>query len=352
MPEYRIDLQTASGVYIDDVPFRNLQGEFFFNKPCQMRWDAPLTALSGLSYADLYPGITEAKVFRNGVNIYTGPIWNVTASSQENNMNFSSQDLSSYFSRRVISADTKFTNKTFGYMAWSLINANQSMAGGGLGITLGTQVSTGAPKGSQRYAKKSGTVLWKAIDTLASAANGFDWYVGPDRAFRALWPRPFNGANISLEHGGNLKNYTLQIMGAYEANYVMIRGPKKLVSSVYIDATRRTKYGLRQFVEYKGSLKSKKKLDAYARKVLNLKNEARFVVSATVDPLGCNPLEGDISIGQVAKTYINDGWSQYSDNMRMTGYQLTVGKQGQETFVLYLSDMREVIGDDTIDDGQ
>jgi hypothetical protein len=347
MAEYRLDLQTRTGGYIEGLAFRDLQGEFFLNKPCQMRWSAPLSSLKGLSYNELFSGIHEVKLFRNDVAIYAGPIWSMTATSKEDNMKFESKDISSYLHRRIISADARYKKKTFGYIAWDLINDNQAMAGGDLGITLGTQVPSTAPKGSPRYAKKSATVIWKAIDKLSSASNGFDWYIDANRQFHALWPRPQGPANVALEYRSGIKSYALQVMGEYEANYTMIRGGKKHVSNVYTNVTARNKYGLRQYAEYKGNLKTKSKLNAYAKKALQLKLESRFAPTLTVDPLLCNPFDGDILLGQIAHTVIDDGWVQYNGDTRMTGFQLTVGKQGDESFNLYVSDMREVIGDDS-----
>jgi hypothetical protein len=131
-------------------------------------------------------------------------------------------------------------------------------------------------------------------------------------------------------------------MGKYVANEVFAKGAVKEVSPTYSDVASKLFFGLRQYAASDTSIKSKTKLDAFARSTLNLRKNPRLIPQLTIDPLKLNPFEGDVKYGYLINTIIDDGWVQFNGTMRCSGFQLTIGKHGQETFVLYINDTREI----------
>lgn len=335
--------QTRTGAYIGDVPFFNLQGEFRMNEPDEIRFKISSQEL--IKYVDpvtqIEAGVTEVCLLRNNIKIFTGPIWTITSGSKSKYLNIMAQDVSSYLKERVIAADTKFTKKRFAYAAWKLIQDAQALTNGDLGITLGQDALTN-PTGSWSYAKKSGIKIYDAISKLASGTNGFDWEIDPDRQLNMYYPRLQPTSNITLEYGGSIRSYSVQQIGTLAANVVFVRGGNKLVSSTYVDADSQAKFGLRQYAPSDTTLKSKAKLEAYAKNVLNLRKNPQAIPELVVDSSKFNPFDDNVRYGTLLNTYIDDGWVQFSGIMRCSGFQLTVGKHGQETFVLYVNDTREI----------
>lgn len=343
MADFILRLQYRDGTYIGEPPFFDLQGEFRMNEPDEIRFS--LSSIDLINYVDpvsqLKEGLTEAILLRDGVPIFTGPIWNITCTSNDKVLKCVAQDISSYLARRNIIAATKFTKKRFAYGAWKLIQNTQALSYGNLGITLGQDALTN-PTGTWSYAGKSGKTVLNAISDLANGTNGFDWEINPDRQLMMYYPRIQTPSLLKLEYGGNIKNYSVQGMGSYVANEVFGRGGNKVVSSTYSDMPSKAFYGLRQYAFSNSNVKSKSKLDGMARSQLNLRKNPRLIPQLTVDSEMVNPFEGDIWFGYLVNTVIDDGWVQFNGTMRCSGFQLTIGKHGDETFVLYINDTREI----------
>jgi len=343
MADFILRLQYRDGTYIGEPPFFDGQGEFRMNEPDEFRFS--LSSIDLINYVDpvsqLKEGLTEAVLLRNGVPIFTGPIWNITCTSNDKILKCVAQDVASYLKHRNIVTATKFTKKRFAAAAWKLIQDTQARSYGDLGITLGLDAVTN-PTGTFSYAAKSGKTIYNAIDDLAKGTNGFDWEINTARQLMMYYPRIQTSSLLTLEYGGNIKNYSVQGMGAYVANEVFARGGNKIVSSTYSDPASQAFYGLRQLSVSNSNAKSKAKLDALARGNLNLRKNPRLVPQLTVDSEMVNPFEGDIWFGNLVNTVINDGWVQFNGIMRCSGFQLTIGKHGDETFVLYINDTREI----------
>jgi hypothetical protein len=345
MADWLLRFQTRTGTYIGETPFFDLQGEFRKNQPDEIRFKVSSQEL--IKYVDpvtqIEAGVTEVMLLRNNIPVFLGPIWTITAGSKEKYLNCMAQDISSYFKQRIVAADTKFTKKRYAYGAWKLIQDSQALSYGDLGITLGQDAPTN-PTGSWSYTRKSGTKIYDAIDKLSQGANGFDWEINTSRQLMLYYPRIQTPSNIILEYGagGAIRTYSVQQIGTYAANEVFVRGGGKIVSSTYSDTPSKIKFGLRHWVGSDSSMKSKAKVDAFARSQLTLRKNPRAIPSIVVDTERLNPFEDGVGYGTLFNTTISDGWVQFQGTMRCSGFQLTIGKSGQETFVVYVNDTREI----------
>jgi len=332
-----MESHSLSGAYLATLPFRNLQGEQFLTKPDQYRWDLPLHH-PNITRATFFPGKTEMWLWRNGVKVFAGPVWDATASSQSQTIDCAAEGLESYFDVRRISADVTIVG-TLADIAWQLIADSQAMTDGNLYITRGTTGST--ISSTAKYAAKEGMYILDAINDL-SASGDFDFEITADRVFNITCPRGESRAPERLEFGGNVTRYSDTLMGKFEANDILVKGPDTWVSQPTIDTAKRSEYGLRQYVDSNTSLKTQDLLNGYSERILNLRRDPREVPQIGVRSEIVNPLEGHISLGQITRLVIDDGWVQYDQDMRLTGFQVSVEKNASETFVLYLSDLREV----------
>ncbi len=342
MADFRIDLQFRDGTYIGTIPFADLQGEFRMNQPNEIRFKTSSVDL--LKYVNpvsqLRAGLTEVVLYRNGAVIFCGPIWTIDTASNDKILNIMAQDVASYLKQRYISADTKFTKKRFAYGLWKLIQDAQALSNGSLGITLGQDAAT--PTGSFSFTRKSGTTLLKAADKLCAGSTGFDWQIDSQRRLMMYYPRIQVQSNIRLEYGGNIKSYSVRDVGTQIANEVFTVGANKYISSTYTDADSMTKFGRRQYVANDSSLKSKSKVDSNSKTQLSLRKNPRLIPQLVINAEIANPFNDGITYGNLVYTTIDDGWVQFDGLMRCSGFQLSIGKHGNETFVLYINDTREI----------
>ena len=349
MADYSIDLQYRDGTYIGNVPFTNLQGEFDrYDVPDQVRFDLFSPDLVNYIQLDrLRAGLTECVIRRNNMPIFTGPIWDIDISSESKDLKVSAEDISSYLKRRRIATDTKFTKKRITYITWKLIQDTQALAYGDLGITLGHDSS--APTTTLSYAKKSGQIVYDAISKLATGSTGFDWKIDPYRRLMMYYPRIEINSGLTVEYGGTLRRYSVAQRGRSIANNTMVRGGNKTVSNVYSSVESQQKYGLRHYVKSDSGLKSRSKANSESLGQLTRRKEPVLVVNLVIDTEYCNPLDGDLNYGYIFNVLIDDGWVQYDSSMRCEGYQLTVGKHGEETFVVYATDTKAITDEGVVE---
>ena len=346
MAKYRMELQFRDGTYIGTLPFADLQGELDrWNQPDQIRFKTSKSDLSTYinTLSQLEAGLTEVALYRNDVNIFTGPLWEITASSESDTITCEADDVSSYLKRLRVDGNYKYTKKQAGDIAWDLITKIQAKPGGNYGITLGTKSTTSVI--SVTYARKSVAILYNTIEKLATGTPGFDWRIGPDRVFHAINPRIAITSGITLEYRANIRRYSMTQHGRYIANDSFVKGKNKIISSTYVDVDSRNKYGLRHYTNQDGGLKSKTKANAKAKQQLALRKNPVPTVQLVISDNLINPLNGDFGFGHIANVTIDDGWVQYDSQMRCNGYQVTVSKQGSETYVLYMDDLKAIEGD-------
>lgn len=335
MATFRMESRLPDGTYLGTLPFSNFQGEFYRAKRSQCRFDVPLRH-PAITRTTINPAKSEVWLYRNSTLIYAGPLWDVDVSSSGNKLSCTSEGLESYFDMRRISASKAF-NASRALVAWNLIAQSQAETNGNLYITSNTLPST--PAIAISYDGLDGKVISEAIDDLAKEL-GFDWVIRPDRKFTVVYPRAQTQSNIQLNYPGNMTSYSIQITGKFVQNDILVKGSDKVFNRV-ADTTSRTTYGLRQSTMTDTSLTTLAQVVAYCNQAIALHKKPKFYpqVQATAELV--NPYNGDLWYGSIVKTTINDGWSQFNQNMIVNGWQLTIGKQFNESYSFYLNDLRE-----------
>lgn len=336
MADWQIESRTKADAYLATLPFRDLQGEFYYSKTQEVRFSMSLSSLKDYTQNDIYPAKTEIVVKRNGVAIFCGPLWSMSISSQDNKVSLMAQDISSYFTKRDIKSEAVLSG-AYGDIAWSLISESQSRTNGNLYITRGTTVGGSAPSGN--YTPTNGATLADTLEDIYSGSNGFDWVITPQRVYNQFYPRINSNANVRLEYGANIKSYSSQIQGIYIGNSVRALGKDKLLTSSVVDTTSQGIYGLMEHVESATGLENIGLLNDVATQTLADRRNPKDIPQIVLNSTLVNPFEGDITYGQLARIIINDGYISYDKVMKNVGFQLTVGRHGEETFNLYLNDM-------------
>jgi hypothetical protein len=340
MADFRLEARTRAGLYLATLPFRDLQGEWWRNKVKQLRFTLPLHH-EVVTRTNVDPGKTEVQLFRNDVRIYTGPIWNATASSGDGTLQCDSESLESYLDLRRLDQDLRYSAQPGGSVMWDLINRAQTGTDAALGFTSGT-IQT-APNRTVSWLKNDGNMYGTIVSEFADNTSvGFDWEIDDQRRLQVYYPRPSTASRSKLEYGGVVTGYSLQVQGKWAANDVVIKGDEAIRSTPVIDTGRRSSYGLRQYFESNTDLTTNTAANDYAQRVLNLHRDVRTTPQVSLRTTDLNPFNGDIWFGQTAPVVIADDWTQFNQTMRCEGWQLTAGKHGNETIILYMTDMREV----------
>jgi hypothetical protein len=346
MPEWIMQVRgpaPSNNTNIAELPFRNLQGEWFLSKPDQIRFEVPLYHPVVTYPGKMYPGRDEIWLFRNGVNVFSGPLWDMVASSQSGAWNCSAMGLESYLDRRRVNADTTISGDVIGSM-WDLIDASQLETGGDLNFVASGTLPTGYSV-TAKFLRREHRTIYDIIDDYAKQDPGFDWEIlSSNRTFNA-WAGArndtapgylsFDGTNGS----GNMKSYALQIMGKYMANDILIANQTTFKTSV--GTASRSKYGLRQYGETMSDTPTAL-LQTRASRVRLLRQSPKLVPSVVTDGQEFNPFLVHVWMGDSIKVTIDDPPIFYDQTMRCIGFQCSVNKHGYETFVIYLNDLREV----------
>jgi len=340
MPDWRVEAWTRAGAYLATLPVRNIQGEVWYNKPKQLRFEVPLYH-PAVTRAAVDPGKSELRVFRDNVHRLTMVLWDATASSGDAQISCSAESLESYLGLRRLDQDLRYSAAPGGTIMWDLINRAQTGTDAALGFIQGT-IQT-APNRTISYLKDDLNMYDQITSDLADDSSlGFDWEIDQLRRLQIYYPRPQAQSRARLEWGGVITGYSVQVQGKYEANNIVVKGNESIRSSAIIDTAKRSQYGLRQYADSNTDLMTVTTANEAATRLLNLRRDVRETPQVSLKTDLVNPWDGDIWMGQLAPLIINDGWTQFNQQMRCDGFQFTVSKQGSESIVLYMSDLREV----------
>jgi hypothetical protein len=310
-----------------------------FNKPYGMRFDLPLHH-ELVTYATLHPGLHEIWIYRNGTLIKAGPLWDVTPSSDSDSINCGAMDILDYLDVRTI-ATVSYSAIDQTAIAWNLITQSQAKTGGDLGIISGT-LNTGISRSGDWRTFDNKYVL-EAIQDISDMNNGFDFNIDPtNRSFNAYWPRPQRNQGLTLRWPTHIRKYSVQFMGKWVRNSVYVTQTDPNFANA-VDTTSRTTYGLREYADSYRDAATTSDLSDYASKVRDQRKEVKAYPTIVVDPDLVNIFDTNfLKYGDLVNIDIQDGYTQIQQQMRYITAQVSVDKQGSESYGLYLQDPREL----------
>lgn len=324
------------------VPYNNIQGESFLNKPHQLRCNIPYRAYSWLTPETLYPGMHELFLFDNEAPnpLFAGPIWTAIADSSSGVLNVSAQCPLSYLAKRTVQSDRVFTAEAPANIIADLItyvNAQRATNIGSFVATVNASVMSQTWKGVD-----SDTIL-DIITNLLTMLDGTDIF---SRSVVGGHTINIYGGKLNptvspraWEYGGVLKQFTLQVDASTITNDYKFYGSNGLFGAAS-NPTKQAEYDA---------------LYSTADRNSDLVNQAALTASATtnlqglVDPSQLPTIvvkdkfpQVDFDFGDQFTIAINDGWAQYNDLIRIVGWQYTIGQQDNVTTNIYTNDTSEV----------
>jgi hypothetical protein len=338
MAEWRVETHLRTGEHIALLPWNNLQFERNLNGARGIRCTVPLHH-ANVTQSTIVPGLHELWIRRNGTVVACGPLWDVTASSQDKTLSLEAQSLEDYLDVMII-GDTDSATLDQSAWAWKLIDDSQDRTNGNYGIIPGT-LQTGITRTfewkvwEQKYVQE-------AIQDMSELADGFDWRIKPDRTFNAYFPRPQTDRGLVLKYPETLSGYAMQYFGKMLRNFIYVQGPEPWQATAD-DPASRAIYGRRDYADALKDVKHVNELTDYASKLRDTRSKPRmyptFVLrTGLIDVF--NPAVLDL--GDKFRVIINDGYVVMNQQFRHVGHQVTVSKNGSETVVLYTQDLVEL----------
>jgi len=214
---YTYDLLTNQ--QIDDVPMygvsfdRQLSSVGTFTGT--FRLDDERKTSQGLLDATL-PGRTSLYIDRDGALIWGGIIWSRTYQSQSRSMQVYAETFESYLHKRVIKATAVFNTVDPMNIARSIWNTAQADPRGDIDVIVPGAFTTTQPI-SKTFSGYEYSNAGQAIDDLASADTGFDFYIqvaydsGMIPTKTLLIGRPLgamqNNTGLVFQYPGSIENY-------------------------------------------------------------------------------------------------------------------------------------------------
>jgi hypothetical protein len=284
------------------------------------------------------PGRTILYVDRDGTIVYSGILWTRTYQAQSKSLQFTGQDLRSYFVRRLISS--RFSQLVFAgvdqlTIAQSLLNQAQAL--GSIGITVPTNFS-GVLR-DRTYVAAELKPVAEAIQQLSEVINGFDWDIyaqyggGMIPQKLALFGAPYLGLSpqattLVFEYPGDIANYWWSENVAESASTFWTTGKgdgdTTLISvaddNTYVNAGYPVLEGSKSFVD----VSEPATLFEHAQQGIK-DSRVPFIAPTVTLASGAVNEPGDYALGDHARFRINDPWSggQIERIWRIMGWRLT-----------------------------
>jgi hypothetical protein len=145
--------------------------------------------------------LTDIVAFRDNVRLYRGRLGSSQDSLDEDThtVQFSAIDYRGMLGRRLVPANgLTYTSTDQATIAWNLINAAQSGAGGNWNLTRGIW----RPSVSRTYAVAGGALMDASVNNLSNLDQGFDWEIDANLEFN-MWPLPSMNIYMGLGRGSN-----------------------------------------------------------------------------------------------------------------------------------------------------
>lgn len=354
--DYRLESRSIhTGNLVCELPFSNLQSEFFINKEDNLRFTLPMDKVTR---SEFYPGKHECWLWWynrfSGLDqlIYSGPFWSATATSGDRTLACESESLLSYLAEREV----RNYNKTDfqDNHAWNYVSGCQLGLGMDLRIVRGLYSNgmASVPVEIDPWAPR------KVLDAITDLANtsgidrqGFDFDIdSATRAFDTWYPRKGIVRNMTLSYPQEIRAYSDQVLARPMVTDLRMlgsgSGSKQWFTDVADPTSAQAFVGMQNTLNYAAAA-TREALASKGTYNLGLLKFPKIVPSVEIN---MEMIEFDpySSIGDIFNIQINDGWAYYNQAMRQAGMQLTLSANVQETLTWYLNDTREVVDESSV----
>lgn len=321
---YRVVIAGLDGGAYDEVPAKNLQFTYVLNKPGSIGFTLPLRHPK-TNPTTLAPGKREIKVYRDGVLVWGGYLWDAQISGEE--VRFGGEGYFSRLKHRYISTTVTFTQQDQTDIAWSLINTTQSTDD--LGFT-DAHSTTGILR-DRTYIGAERKFIAEAIEQLSAVEDGFDFEITPAKEFKTYYPKKGQNIAVIFELGKNIRSYECQWLASNVASEITAIGEGQgdaSLLSVASDVVATSEFGLLQDTRSFKDISVQSTLDKHATEELRLAKQARVIPG--VQLVTQDPPWGAYGVGDQASLRIRNGYTQINDIFRISVINVQVSNEGFE----------------------
>jgi len=352
-----VELHNNAFGYIGTLPYNNMQGEFKLGHDgASIRMTIPYKDYAWITPDVLYPGKSEIWIYDSLVSatvpIYQGQLWDLTANSSDGTLSISTSDYLTYLARRIPTTSTiAISAKDPAQAIADLVNVTMSAeTAGGVGFTV--TPTTSAVTAYKITATYNRTQLLNYLDIIddwaaLSSSGAVEYYMIDGNQMHVLTTGAVGEvlspvAPARLEYGGALTSYSFTVQAENLANYYFTTDQDNKLFSSASDAPSIAAYGRAyQMAEAQDHVLTQAQLDALSATRVKAAKTPRLIPQMVLRTNLLVPRR-DFYYGSLLDVYINDGWTQYDQQVRVVGWQLTVGRSNRATVVIYANDLNEV----------
>jgi len=193
-------------------------------------------------------GQSQVKISRIGIPIFGGQIMFVESSLGETrSITVKAVGWLELLTARFTAASVIYTAQDAGSIAKQLIDTNQLLSGGDLGILTSASYIKASVNRNRTYENKN---IKDAIIELSAVKNGFDFEFTWDKKFYVYYPQMgTTRTEFAFEYPGNIKKLRISDDGKAIVNSVLVRGQgfgDAQTTTTRTDSGSFTAYKLRQ----------------------------------------------------------------------------------------------------------
>lgn len=340
MPAYRyLAADLLTGIIREEIPFESVKFKDVLNRPGAFSGSIGLRHAKA-SRSNLDPGRTVIHVERDGIPVWSGIMWTARGRSSEARVDVGAEGWWSYFRRRFIRTTKAYAAQDQLYIARDLLTYAQGIAGGNIGLTIGSETS-GVLRDRTYNAWELKNVA-EAVEQLAAVKDGFDFSIDLAwsgtiiaKTFHLWYPRRGSVTALVFELGTNLEDLGQEVDASTQANLVTAAGAGEgaamlLATSIVTAAP----YPLLEDVVSAKDVSDSTTLQAAADRETTGRGTpvVRLPDAGTFQPHPDTKF-GAYSVGDTVTVRGTDGWVSVSTAMRVVEVEVTVDAQGQETVV-------------------
>ena len=346
-----------TGTVRAEIPVTTMKFNVTLNTAGGWSATAPITTATAnspfnkMTAENLDVGRTSIWVLRDGVPLYGGILWAVSADIEAGTISMGGKDLWSYYDHRLLNKTQTFAAVDQYTMVKTIIDYTNTLTAGDIGLVIPSATS-GVTRDRTYYAHEY-RVVSDIIEALSSLQDGFDFrwlYTGSVQAgFIATMEfaaRMGRSTDLTFELGKNVEITNYQVDGVSMSNRVTAIGAGEgtaMVNSVAADAGSLARYPLLESAFVRKTVSTQSVLDAHA--AAQLQNVQAPIQTITVKIIDNGPdvKLGSFIIGDDVRVVASSGFVNIDDRFRILSYTVEINESGEETTELSLTQLESTV---------
>lgn len=305
------------------IPLEALSGPSLTNEPAAQELTAANFAADGR---------TSVYVLRDGVFVWSGILWGISADVGAGSASLSCSGFLSYYHRRHVLASTSYSAADQA----SVIAKGLVDGASGIGMDT-TSVTASGVNRTRTYPAHDAVVVGEALQNLTEVSDGIDFWFGAEwgasksitKKFYTGYPNTGRDIGTTLDINSNVSDLSVTIDGSAVTTKAITDGEPESTRQTDTNTTLEVTLPRLESYESHSSVSEDATLLAHAEKMLERGGQANKVLSVELYP-GARPAVGSYRPGDIIEVRGSRGWLDVSGDYRITGYRVNVNSSGTE----------------------